>query len=193
MFGKNQTRWYITPGCFFPHMFGFWQICTGKGTNVWKKPHNYMFANVGHFPHMCGKSHRPAYFPLGYRRSASMSLKWERMEADGILFNQSKQVPGKLIHLMGMMYLAWLEGRSVLKFDLIYCIRSTHMWFDGLKTNMFLRELELWIIIIRCMGPKNILIQYWMISVCKSSMIKLFSSSQSWYIYLIFSESEAQS
>ena len=113
------------------------------------------------------------------------------MEADGILFNQSKQVPGKLIHLMGMMYLAWLEGRSVLKFDLIYCIRSTHMWFDGLKTNMFLRELELWIIIIRCMGPKNILIQYWMISVCKSSMINFFSS-QSWYIYLIFSESEAQ-
>ena len=79
---------------------------------------------------------------------------------------------------MGMMYLAWLEGRSVLKFDLIYCIRSTHMWFDGLKTNMFLRELELWIIIIRCMGPKNILIQYWMIIVCKSSMIKLFFFSK---------------
>ena len=110
--------------------------------------------------------------------SVSMSLKLERMEADGILFNQSKQVPGKLIHLMGMMYLAWLEGRSVLKFDLIYCIRSTHMWFDGLKTNMFLRELELWIIIIRCMGPKNILIQYWMISVCKSSMINLFFFSK---------------
>ena len=50
---------------------------------------------------------------------------------------------------MGMMYLAWLEGRSVLKFDLIYCIRSTHMWFDGLETNMFFRELELGIIYTR--------------------------------------------
>ena len=25
-----------------------------------------MIANVWHFPHMCGKSHRPAYFPLSY-------------------------------------------------------------------------------------------------------------------------------
>ena len=28
-----------------------------------------MIANVWHFPHMCGKSHRPAYFPLSYQWS----------------------------------------------------------------------------------------------------------------------------
>ena len=64
---KTKHVGIFTPGCFFPHMFGFWHICMGKGTHVWKKPHNYMIANVWHFPHMCGKSHRPAYFPLSYR------------------------------------------------------------------------------------------------------------------------------
>ena len=31
-----------------------------------------MFANVWHFPHMCGKSHRRAYFPLSYRWLSSI-------------------------------------------------------------------------------------------------------------------------
>ena len=31
-----------------------------------------MIANVWHFPHMCGKSHRPAYFPLSYRWPAKL-------------------------------------------------------------------------------------------------------------------------
>ena len=69
--GKTKHVGIFTPGCFYPHMFGFWHIGMGKGTLVWKKPHNYMFANVWYFPHMCGKSHRPAYFPLSYR--------WQRL------------------------------------------------------------------------------------------------------------------
>ena len=63
---KTKHVGIFTPGCYFPHMFGFWHICMGKGTHVWKKPHNYMFANVCHFPHMCGKSHWHAYFRLSY-------------------------------------------------------------------------------------------------------------------------------
>ena len=58
---KTKHVGIFTPGCFFPH------IGMGKDTHVWKKPHNYMFANVWHFPHVCGKSQRPAYFPLSYR------------------------------------------------------------------------------------------------------------------------------
>ena len=63
---KTKHVGIFTPRCYFPHMFGFWHICMGKGTHVWKKPHNYMFENVCHFPHMCGKSHWHAYFPLSY-------------------------------------------------------------------------------------------------------------------------------
>ena len=63
---KTKHVGIFTPGCFFPHMFGFWHIGMGKGTHVWKKPHNYMFANVWHCPYMCGKSHWHAYFPLSY-------------------------------------------------------------------------------------------------------------------------------
>ena len=42
MYGKHQTRWYIYTWVLFPHMFRFWHIhvYTGKGTHVWKKPHN---------------------------------------------------------------------------------------------------------------------------------------------------------
>ena len=79
---KNKHVGIFTPRCYFPHMFGFWHICVGKGTHVWKKPHNYMFANVRHFPLMCGKSHRPAYFPLSFRwpgiRGPSMLNPWLR-------------------------------------------------------------------------------------------------------------------
>ena len=53
---KNKHVGIFTPGCLFPHMFGFYHIYAGKSTHVWKNPHNYMLANVGHFPHMCGKS-----------------------------------------------------------------------------------------------------------------------------------------
>ena len=73
---KTKHVGIFTPGCFFPHMFGFWHICMGKGTHVWKKPHNYMIANVWHFPHMCGKSHRPAYFPLSYRWEGVKENLW---------------------------------------------------------------------------------------------------------------------
>ena len=64
---KTKHVGIFTPGCYFPHMFGFWHTCMGKGTHVSKKPHNYMFENVWLFPHMCGKSHWHAYFPLSYR------------------------------------------------------------------------------------------------------------------------------
>ena len=63
---KTKHVGIFSPGCYFPHMFGFWHIGMGKGTHVCKKPHNYMFANVWHFPHTCGKSHWHAYFPLSY-------------------------------------------------------------------------------------------------------------------------------
>ena len=42
---KTKHVGIFTPGCFFPHMFGFWHIGMGKGTHVWKKAH------------MCEKSH----------------------------------------------------------------------------------------------------------------------------------------
>ena len=83
---KTKDVSIFTPGCFFPHMFGFWHTCMGKGTHVWKKPHNYMFENVWLFPHMCGKSHWHAYFPLSYRwaisainSSSSISNYWVRI------------------------------------------------------------------------------------------------------------------
>ena len=72
---KTKHVGIFTPGCYFPHMFGFWHIGMGKGTHVWKKPHNYMFANVWHFPHMCGKSHWHAYFPLSYGCFSRIELK----------------------------------------------------------------------------------------------------------------------
>ena len=70
---KTKHVGIFTPGCYFPHMFGFWHTCMGKGTHVWKKPHNYMFENVWLFPHMCGKSHWHAYFPLSYRWGAKVT------------------------------------------------------------------------------------------------------------------------
>ena len=73
---KNKHVGIFTPGCYFPHMFGFWHIGMGKGTHVCKKPHNYMFANVWHFPHMCGKSHWHAYFPLSYGWYVYFDLRW---------------------------------------------------------------------------------------------------------------------
>ena len=60
---KNKHVSIITPKSLFPHMFGFWHICTGKRTNVWKKPHHYLYANFEHFPHMCGKGQWHAHFP----------------------------------------------------------------------------------------------------------------------------------
>ena len=68
MFGKKpNTLVYLHLGAFFHTCLGFDKYVREKAQMCGKKTHNYMFANVGHFPHMCGKSHRPAYFPLSYR------------------------------------------------------------------------------------------------------------------------------
>ena len=82
---KTKHVGIFTPGCFFPHMFGFWHIGMGKGTHVWKKPHNYMFANVCHFPHMCGKSHWHAYIRLSYR--------WEITKLSSLITQTSNALP----------------------------------------------------------------------------------------------------
>ena len=90
---KTKHIGIFTPGCYFPHMFGFWHIGMGKGTHVCKKPHNYMFANVWHFPHMCGKSHWHAYFPLsyGWGEAASFSAKKKKKTPSTLRRNVRKR------------------------------------------------------------------------------------------------------
>ena len=114
---KTKHVGIFTPGCFFPHMFGFWHICMGKGTHVWKKPHNYMIANVWHFPHMCGKSHRPAYFPLSYQCSACSVQKsstsghicyWLLKRGDNYTFTQLRLELCNNLRCPGVIYLCVL-------------------------------------------------------------------------------------
>ena len=102
---KTKHVGIFTPGCYFPHMFGFWHICMGKGTHVWKKPHNYMFANVCHFPHMCGKSHWHAYFPLSYR--------WYMLNAHKIWhiltsWNLAQQARRSMLAISGSVNISYL-------------------------------------------------------------------------------------
>ena len=118
---KTKHVGIFTPGCYFPHMFGFWHTCMGKGTHVWKKPHNYMFENVWLFPHMCGKSHWHAYFPLSYQCYLTLTVPLALVLVTKTL---SDRPPEKMMSTMIWMK-SFLSTSNILQ---LFCLTVFSAW-----------------------------------------------------------------